>query len=77
MQQNNTINPDQLCQQAVQAKLNVYQAKEQFETVLKVYNDQLDSLINLVNLMKNRILELEGELRREKIKNEEVVSNKE
>lgn len=81
MQQNNTINPDQICQQAIQAKLNVYQAKEQFETVLKVYNDRLDNLINLVSLMKNRILELEGELDREKMKNkdsekEEAVSEK-
>lgn len=79
MSQENTINPDQICQQAIQAKLNVYQSKEQFETVLKVYNDQLDNLINLVNLMKNRILELEGELDREKMKNkdtkkEEVIS---
>jgi ADP-heptose:LPS heptosyltransferase len=63
-----TINPDVVCQQAIQAKLNVYQAKEQFETILKVYNDQLDNLINLVSLMKNRILELEGELERAKEK---------
>lgn len=64
--QPNTINPDQICQQAIQAKLNVYQAKEQFETVLKQYNDQLDNLVNLTNLMKNRILELEGELDRQR-----------
>ena len=68
MQQTNTINPDMICQQAIQAKLNVYQAKEFFETVLKAYNDQLDNLINLVNLMKNRILELEGEMERERMK---------
>ncbi|MBN1600653.1 MAG: hypothetical protein JW915_03540 [Chitinispirillaceae bacterium] len=55
----NTINPDIICQQAIQAKLNVYQAKEHFESVLKMYNDQMDNLINLVSLMKNRILELE------------------
>lgn len=59
------INPDAVCQQAIQAKLNVYQAKEQFETVLKMYNDQLDNLVNLVGLMKNRVLELEGEKFRE------------
>jgi endonuclease III len=53
MQQQNTINPDALCQQAVQAKMNIYQAKKQFESILKVYNDQLDNLINLVGLMKN------------------------
>jgi hypothetical protein len=59
--QPNTINPDAVCQQAIQAKLNVYQAKEQFETVLKSYNDQLDNLVNLVALMKSRIMELEGQ----------------
>jgi hypothetical protein len=63
MQQNqkqNAISPDIICQQAIQAKLNVYQAKEQFETVLAQYNGQVDNLVNLVNLMKTRILELEG-----------------
>jgi len=60
-QQTAQINPDIVCQQAVQAKLFVYQAKEQFESVLKTYNDHLDNLIGLVNLMKNRILELEKE----------------
>jgi hypothetical protein len=61
MQQNqNTINPDVICQQAIQAKLNVYQAKEQFETVLKMYNDHVDGLCNVIGLMKARILELEG-----------------
>jgi hypothetical protein len=61
MQQNqNKINPDMICQQAIQAKLNVYQAKETFETVLKVYNDQVDNLCNVIGLMKARILELEG-----------------
>ena len=60
MPQENTVNPDQICQQAIQAKLNIYKAKEQFETVLKTYNDQLDNLINLIGLLKGRILELEG-----------------
>jgi hypothetical protein len=59
MQQNAIIDPDTFCQQAIQAKLNVYQAKEQFESVLKVYNDNVDGLINLIGLMKRRILELE------------------
>jgi predicted S18 family serine protease len=73
MNKETVINPDIVCQQAIQAKLNVYQAKEYFETVLKTYNDQVDNLINLVNLMKNRILELEGELEREKAKNKDTI----
>ena len=55
----NLINPDDICRQAVQAKLAVYQAKEQFESILKMYNDQMDNLVNVVTMMKNRILELE------------------
>jgi len=70
MQQQNVVNPDQIVQQAIQAKLNVYQAKEHFEAILKTYNDQVDNLINVVSLMKNRILELEGGVESEKIKNE-------
>jgi hypothetical protein len=62
----NVINPDAVCQQALQAKLNAYQAKEHFEAVLKMYNDQVDNLINLVGLMKNRIIELEGTAERTK-----------
>ena len=54
------LNPDVICQQAIQAKLNVYQAKEHFESVLKVYNDQVDNMVNLVGVMKEKILELEG-----------------
>ena len=57
--QQTTVNPDAICQQAIQAKLNVYQAKEHFESVLKVYNDQVDNLVNLVAMMKCRIIELE------------------
>ena len=74
MNQETVINPDIVCQQAIQAKLNVYQAKEYFETVLKTYNDQVDNLINLVNLMKNRILELEGELKIKRLKNKDTKS---
>ena len=58
--QQQTINPDIICQQAIQAKLNVYQTKEHFESVLKKYNDHIDSLINLISIMKNRIIELEN-----------------
>ena len=58
--QQNTVNPDTVCQNALQAKLNAYQAKEQFETVLKQYNDSMSDLVTLAGLMKNRILELEA-----------------
>ena len=73
--QTNTVNPDIICNQVMLAKMNVYQAKEQFEAVLKVYNDHIDGLINLVNMMKNRILELEGEI--EKHKKGKEIKNKE
>ena len=57
-----TINPDVICQQAIQAKLNVYQTKEHFESVLKKYNDHVDNLLNLISIMKNRIVELEKQV---------------
>ena len=53
------LDPDIICRDAIQAKLNIYQAKEHFGSVLKTYNDQLDVLVNLVAAMKGRILELE------------------
>lgn len=57
--QQHTVNPDAVCRQAIQAKLNVCRAGEHFECTLKLFNDQLDNLINLVAVMKSRILELE------------------
>jgi hypothetical protein len=59
-QQGNAINPDVVCQQALQARMAAYEAKEHFEAVLKAYNDQVAGLINLVGIMKARILELEA-----------------
>ena len=58
-----TVNPDEICQRALQTKMGAYQAKEHFETVLKGYNDQVDALVGVINLMKARILELEKELK--------------
>jgi len=55
----NTINPDVLCQRALQAKMETYKAKEHFEAVLKHYNDEVENLVQVIGLMKNRILELE------------------
>ena len=60
-QSQNVINPDVVCQQAIQARLNVFQGKEQLEIAIAQYNREIDNLINLVNLMKKRILELEQE----------------
>ncbi|MBD3375957.1 hypothetical protein GF406_13055 [candidate division KSB1 bacterium] len=57
----NTINPDDICRRALQAKMDVYQAKESFETILKNYNDQVENLINVIGMMKSRILELESQ----------------
>jgi len=59
-----TINPDVIIQNTINAKLKTYQAKEHFETVLAQYNTQLDNMVNLVSFMKNRIIELEGSLDR-------------
>jgi hypothetical protein len=39
--------------------MNVYKAREDLEPAMKAYNDQTDRLVNVVQLCKNRILELE------------------
>jgi hypothetical protein len=70
MQQPVTINPDQIVQQTMQAKMEVYRAKEMFESVLKHSNDQLDNMVGLVQMMKTRILELEKEVEENKKKQE-------
>ena len=58
--QPNMVNPDLICQQAMQARMAAYEGKEHFESVLKVYNDQVAALITVVGMMKRRIVELEG-----------------
>jgi len=63
-QQPNVVNPDVICQQALQARMAAYEAKEYFETILKGYNDQVAALIKLVALMRGRITELEEQLKK-------------
>ena len=63
MQPQNQINPDVIIQQALQAKLNLYSAKEALDAVQKAYNDNVDNLIGTINLMKARIMELEARLK--------------
>jgi hypothetical protein len=56
------VNPDILCQNALNAKMEMYRAKEMGEAVLKNYNDRMDELVNVIQLMKARILEMERKL---------------
>jgi len=58
--ENNVINPDNICNQTLQMKLEVYKAHEYYGSILKGYNDQVDNLLHVIQLMKNRILELEA-----------------
>lgn len=55
-----TLNLDLICQEALQAKLNMYQAKEHFEAILKIYNDRVDNLLTAIEIMKKRIQTLEN-----------------
>ena len=66
MEQRNQVNPDQVIQQTLQSRLNVYAAKESFESVLKTYNDNMESLTGVINLMKARILQLESDAGQQK-----------
>ncbi len=72
--QQNAINPDAIIQQAIQAKLNTYQAREHFEAHLKAQNDSIDAMATTIGLMKNRILELEAELKSRPPQEKEKVS---
>lgn len=74
MNKENVINPDVVCQNAMQAKMDVYRSKETFESVLKIYNDHVENLVNVISLMKNRIVGLESEL--DRIKTEMSVKEK-
>ncbi|OGJ89357.1 MAG: hypothetical protein A2487_05005 [Candidatus Raymondbacteria bacterium RifOxyC12_full_50_8] len=67
-QQNGIINPDIICQQALQVQLKAYKAKEAYDAVLKEYGDVVDLTVQTVNLMKNRILELENQVKEAKEK---------
>ena len=60
MQQPNRINPSEIIQQAIQAKLDLYTARENYDAVMKTYNDRNANLVNLINLETSKILELEA-----------------
>ncbi len=66
--QQNAVNPDAIIQQAIQAKLNTYQAREHFDAYLKAQNESIDALATTIGLMKSRILELEAKLDPERAK---------
>ena len=73
MEQQKQVSIDEVCQQVIQAKLNVYQAKEQSDAVLKNYNDLINGLLNLVVMMKARIVELEANVKADAALPEAVV----
>jgi len=56
------VNPDDICQQVMQAKLNMYQAKENADATLKAYNDQVGELVGVIGILKTHILKIEKEL---------------
>jgi len=54
------VNPDEVVNAAMQAKLGMLDAKEEFGSMLKKYDDHIKDLVTVINMMKNRILELES-----------------
>jgi len=54
-----TVNPDDVVNNAMQAKLEMMDAKENFGAVLKKYDDHIKDLILVISMLKNRVLELE------------------
>jgi phage shock protein A len=59
MEEQKRISLDDLCQQALQAKLNLYQEREKLDVALKIYNDSMDNLIRAVDLLKRQMIEAE------------------
>ena len=53
------INPDTVLANSINAKLKFYKAKGNFEASIAEYNDVVGDLLELVNGMKARIIELE------------------
>ncbi len=57
--QQNRISPDDICNRVIGAKLNMYRAKEHYESAIKEYNDSVDQLMDAVRLMQDRIVALQ------------------
>jgi hypothetical protein len=53
------VNPDELCQAMLTARMEHYRAKEMVDASSKKYNDAVDAMGQVIQMMKNRILELE------------------
>ena len=60
------LNPDEIIHEASQAKLKMYEAKESFDAIAKESNDYINLLIRVIKVMKERILELESQLKEKK-----------
>lgn len=61
MRDGEKVNSDTLCQSALITKMCMYRKKEMGEAVLKNYNNRKNDLVDVIQLMKTRILELEQE----------------
>ena len=55
----NKVNPDEICNRVMSGRMGFYRARETADAALKIYNDEVDGLINVVQLMKQRILDLD------------------
>lgn len=60
------LSPAIVCQQLLNARMMMYEAKQNFEAGLKVLTDYEQNLIATTNIMNARILELEAELAKAK-----------
>jgi hypothetical protein len=60
----NIINPDVVCQQLMQAQLELYRAEENLAAKKKVFSDCVQGAGATIQLMKARILEQEEEARK-------------
>ena len=55
------VNPDLIINNALNSRLDLYRGKETYEAMFKKYNDNMDTLIQLINFMQKNIMELQVE----------------
>lgn len=66
-QQVHTVDPGQVLQSLLQARMEVYRQQENLFAAMKVLNERTDSAMSLVEIMKNRILQFENDSQRETV----------
>lgn len=66
MQQANMLNPDDIVNNNLSAKIAMFDSKQRNEAALAAFAESNQQLVTTISIMKNRILELEAQLKEAK-----------